>query len=145
MLTLKLYFDATYKLLELGLPEYVMLCEDSNGLSEAIAVCFLVCEDTESMHWMVKSFKKCNPEFERTRVVMADKDIRERDILKEALPNISILICMLDASTCDEIKANHYLSINISTILSMSFRDFPFLAPKAILDRSFKSTTWPVS
>ena len=31
--------DATYKLLELGLPVYLMLCEDSNGQSEIICVC----------------------------------------------------------------------------------------------------------
>ena len=41
--------DATYKLLELRLPVYLMLCEDSNGLSEIIAVCLLVQEDAESM------------------------------------------------------------------------------------------------
>ncbi len=34
--------DATYKLLELRLPVYIMLCEDSNGLSEIVAVCLLV-------------------------------------------------------------------------------------------------------
>ena len=29
-----LCLDATYKLLELGLPVHLMLCEDSNGLSD---------------------------------------------------------------------------------------------------------------
>ena len=40
-----IFLDATYKLLQLGLPTYIMLCEDSNGQSEVFAVCLLVTED----------------------------------------------------------------------------------------------------
>ena len=35
-----------------------------------------------------------NNEVARTRVVMADKDIKERDVLKECLPDAVILICL---------------------------------------------------
>ena len=45
--------DATYKLLELGLPMYLLLSEDSKGQSEIIGVCLLVSEDAGSMKWMV--------------------------------------------------------------------------------------------
>ena len=31
--------DATYKLLELGVPVYIMACEDSYGQTEVVAVC----------------------------------------------------------------------------------------------------------
>ncbi len=86
--------DATYKLLELRLPVYSMLCEDSNGLSEIIAVCLLVQEDTESMTWMVESFKKLNPQWRKIRVIMGDKDMGERDVLKQCIPNASVLICL---------------------------------------------------
>ena len=41
--------DATYKLLELGLPTCLMLCEDSNGQREIVAMCLLVTEDGSSM------------------------------------------------------------------------------------------------
>ena len=37
-----LCIDATYKLLNLGLPVYLLLCEDSNGQSEIVGVCLLV-------------------------------------------------------------------------------------------------------
>lgn len=37
----------TYKLLDLKLPVYLMLCEDSNGQSEICAVCLLVSVRTE--------------------------------------------------------------------------------------------------
>lgn len=48
--------DATYKLLDLRLPVYLMLVEDSNGQSEIVAVCILVSEDIESMKWMLEVF-----------------------------------------------------------------------------------------
>ena len=86
--------DATYKLLELGLPVYLMLCEDSNGQSEIVAVCLLVTEDANSMTWMANTFKKHNADWKRIRVLMADKDIGERDVLKQSLPNASVLICL---------------------------------------------------
>ena len=72
-----LCLDATYKLLELGLPTYIMLCEDSNGQSEIISVCLLVQEDATSMTWMVDAFKQHNQEWQKIRVIMADKDIGE--------------------------------------------------------------------
>ena len=53
-----LCLDATYKLLELGLPVYIMLNMDSNGQSEVIAVCLLVQEDANSIAWMVDTLIK---------------------------------------------------------------------------------------
>ena len=88
------FIDATYKLLELGLPTYLMLCEDSNGQSEIIAVCLLATEDSESMKWMMETFKKNNLHWVNIRVVMADKDISEREILKGSFPQADILICL---------------------------------------------------
>lgn len=86
--------DATYKLLQVGFPLYIMLCEDSNGQSEIVAACLLVIEDADSMTWMVETFKKLNPEWRKVRVVMADKDIGERDIIKRCLPDASVVICL---------------------------------------------------
>lgn len=89
-----IFIDATYKLLELGLPTYLMLCEDSNGQSEIIAVCLLVSEDAESMKWMIETLKKANSQWRNTRVLMADKDIGEREVLKKSLPQVEVLICL---------------------------------------------------
>lgn len=89
-----LCIDATYKLLELGLPVYILVCEDSNGQSEIVAACLLVAEDAESITWMLNSFKDHNDEWERVRVVMADKDIGERDIIKICIPSAAVLICL---------------------------------------------------
>ena len=63
------FVDAIHKLLELGVPTYLFQCEDLNGQSEIVGVCLLVCEDAESMRWMIGTFKKCNREWQRIGVV----------------------------------------------------------------------------
>ena len=73
-----LCIDATYKLLNLGLPTYLFLSEDSNGQSEIVAVSLLVSEDAEDITWMLETFKKFNVTWQSTRVIMADKDTQER-------------------------------------------------------------------
>lgn len=65
-----LCIDTTYKLLQLGLLLYLMLCEDSNGQSEIVASCPLVTEDTEGITWMIDTFKKLNSKWRNTRVAM---------------------------------------------------------------------------
>ena len=89
-----LCIDATYKLLNLGLPGYLFLCEDSNGQSEIVGVCLLVSEDAVSMKWMLSAFQKHNVKWPDTRVIMADKDIKERDVIKEVFPDVAVLICL---------------------------------------------------
>ena len=86
--------DVTYKLLKLGLPLYIMVCEDSNGQSEVVAACLLVTEDADSIAWMFNSFKNRNDSWNKIRVVMADKDIGERDVIKHCLPDAAVLICL---------------------------------------------------
>lgn len=86
--------DATYKLLELRFPVYIMLVEDGNGQSEIAAVFLLMEETGQSIKSMVGIFKKHNPEWEATRVLMADKDMTERDVLAAEFPSAELLICL---------------------------------------------------
>lgn len=86
--------DATYKLLELRCPLYIMLVEDGNGQSE-VAAAFLLMEETEtSLSTVMDTFKARNPRWESVRVLMADKDMTERDILSRKFPNAELLICL---------------------------------------------------
>ena len=89
-----LCIDATYKLVELHLSVYIMMCEDANGMCEVIAVCLLVQEDADSIKWMVDAFKQLNPGCQKVRVIMADKDMGERDVLKQCFPSSTVLICL---------------------------------------------------
>ena len=86
--------DTTYKLLELRFPVYIMLVKDGNGQSEIVAV-FLLMEETEqSIKSMVGIFKNHNPQWEATRVLMADKDMTERNVLAAEFPSAERLICL---------------------------------------------------
>jgi len=88
------FVDATYKLLQIHLPVYLTLCEDSNGQSEITSVCLLATEDAESLTWMMDMFKKDNKNWTKTRAVMADKDIGERDSIKHCFPDACVFICL---------------------------------------------------
>ena len=69
-----------------------MLSDDSNSQREVISVCLLASED-DSMKWMIDVLKKYTTEWKRIRVVMADKNIGEQDVIKQCLLNSSVLIC----------------------------------------------------
>lgn len=88
------FIDATYKLLDINTPVYVMLVEDSNGQSEIVFTCLLVHEDRDSVKWMMETFKNRNSNWQKVRVVMADKDMDERHVIKEAFPSAYMLICL---------------------------------------------------
>ena len=58
-----------------------------------MSVCLLITEVASSMTWMIDTFKQHNVDWEKIRVLMADKEIGEREVLKLCLPNASVLIC----------------------------------------------------
>ena len=89
-----IFLDATYKLLELQFPVYLFVVEDSNGATVIVGMGFLVTENAESMRWLVETFMNKNPATRNTRIIMADKDLNERDIIKELLPWAKVLICL---------------------------------------------------
>lgn len=85
-----LFIDATYKLLELRFPVYVLV-EDGNGQSEITAIS----EETEqSISCMVEAFKKHNSDWKSVRVIMSDKDMTERTVFAAAFPQAQLLICL---------------------------------------------------
>ena len=85
--------DATYKLLELRLPVYLFMVEDSMGETELVAVGILVAETQDNVRCMLESLRERNPEF-KPRVFMTDKDFNERAIIKELFPTATVLICL---------------------------------------------------
>ena len=57
---------------------YLFVVEVSNGEAEIVGLGSLVHEDAECLEWLSKSFTKRNPNVKKTRLVMADKDMKER-------------------------------------------------------------------
>ena len=43
---------------------------------------------------MMNTFKQHNEAWNKIRVIMADKDISERDIIKSSIPDAAVLICL---------------------------------------------------
>ncbi|KAH9379452.1 hypothetical protein HPB48_022114 [Haemaphysalis longicornis] len=86
--------DATYKLLELRTPVYVIHNEDGNGATKVVCIALLVQEDVSSMQWFLKKFQELNPGWTQTKCIMADKDLLERQCLKEYFPQAKVLVCV---------------------------------------------------
>ena len=91
-----LFVDATYKLTELRFPVYLFLVEDSNGSSEVAGVGVVANESGEIVEWLLNTFKTFN-DTTNLRVVMADKDISERSLIKKCFPRVALLICLYHA------------------------------------------------
>ena len=83
-----LCIDATYKLLELRFPLFLMLIEDGNGQSIIVAS-FLALNETEATFSKMVAL----PQGESVTVIMADKDLTECTVLAEQFPSAQLLIC----------------------------------------------------
>ena len=89
-----LFVDATYKLNDLRMPLYLMMCIDGNGRSEIVAL-FLTSQEMQSdITRMVKAFKKHNPTWSSTKVVISDKDFNERAVFKREFPQAALHLCL---------------------------------------------------
>jgi zinc finger SWIM domain-containing protein 3 len=89
-----LLVDATYKLLDLRMPVYIMMAIDGNGLSEVVAV-FIVAEETfVTISSTIEAFTDSNPAATHTKVIMTDKDFTERNALRAHFPNAAFTICL---------------------------------------------------
>lgn len=85
--------DATYKLLELRLPVYLVLVIDGDGLSVVVGVMILGDETKPINESAVEAFKKYNKAWRKVEVVMSDKDFTERDASK-CFPDAQLPICL---------------------------------------------------
>lgn len=86
--------DATYKLLSLRMPVYLLLAIDGEGLSEIVAL-FIVSEETDSVITSaVESFKKHNPNWGQTVTIISDKDFNERQAFTKCFPHAKLSLCL---------------------------------------------------
>ena len=83
-----LLVDTTYKLIDLRMPVYLMMCidHDGNGQGEIVLVFITSIETEESITKMVQTFKAVNPQWSETKVVMSDKDFTERTVFRKEFP-----------------------------------------------------------
>ena len=89
-----LLIDATYKLNDLNMPLYVLMCVDGNGESEIVCLWLTQFEDKETITELVQEFKKHNSSWSLTQCIMSDKDMTERNVLSEQFLQSKLLICL---------------------------------------------------
>ena len=89
-----LFIDATYKLNDLRMPLYVLLAVDGNGESEIVCLWIVQCEEKETIASLLVEFKQHNDSWSLTKCVMSDKDMTERNVIKEHFPQTNLLICL---------------------------------------------------
>ena len=89
-----LLVDATYKLNDLRLPLCVMLVVDENGESEIVGLILTADERQETIRQVIDYSKDLNPKWNEINCVMADKDMTQRQVIKEELPQAGLLICL---------------------------------------------------
>ncbi|XP_031330058.1 uncharacterized protein LOC116161019 [Photinus pyralis] len=86
--------DATYKLLKIGLPVFLIIVEDGNCQTEIVGVCILASEGRQSFTWFLETFKSENPAWINVKCIMTDKDLHEREVIKNCFPNVNLIICV---------------------------------------------------
>ena len=86
-----LFIDATYKLNDLHMPLYVLLTVDGNGESEIVCMWIVQNEEKGLITSLLVEFKKHNYNWSLTKRV---KDMTERNVIKEQLPQANLLICL---------------------------------------------------
>lgn len=89
-----LLIDATYKLNKFRMPLYILLVIDGNGLSEIIGIFLTSVETEDAISKMVSTFKSFNSSWEKTKVVLSDKDFTERNVFEKEFPAASLIICL---------------------------------------------------
>ena len=86
--------DATYKLLDLRMPLYLLLAIDGDGSSEIVGL-FILAEETQSViESAVTIFKRFNHRWTDTKVIMSDKDLLKGMHLKIVFPEASLNTCL---------------------------------------------------
>ncbi|XP_057341613.1 uncharacterized protein LOC130678435 [Microplitis mediator] len=89
------FVDGTYQLTNLDLTLMILMVEDGNGRAEIVGAAFIAVEDADTMKWFFESFKKQN--FESSKKIlcfMTDKDMTERNMIREVFPNVILYLCL---------------------------------------------------
>lgn len=82
-----IFFDATHKLNNLDMPLFIQLCVDDNGETEIISLYVCTSESREGVGSMIDEFKRLNPSYIKTKVILGDKDFVDRLVYLETFEN----------------------------------------------------------
>ena len=128
-----LFIDTTYKLFLRKLITLVICAQDGNGFTHIVGVACVVNEQADTLKSVFEIFKNINPDAcSRIKCCMTDKDLTERQVLKEVFPGASLFICEF-----------HVLKIFSRTITTSAFNITAELRTKLLdlIDKMVKSNS----
>jgi len=74
------------------MPLYVLLAVDGNGESKIVCLWIVQSEDKETITTLLVEFKQHDDSWTQTSCVMLDKDMTERNVIKDLFPQANLLI-----------------------------------------------------
>ena len=86
--------DGTYKVNDIHMPLYSFVVIDGNMDTQTACFFLLVKEDESSLRDMITVFKKHNPAYVKTGIIITDKDLTERHVFRDEFPNAKLQICL---------------------------------------------------
>ena len=82
--------DATYNLNNNRMPLYLMVTMDGSGQSEIVMACVTQLETEDAIQQMIRCFKLHNPSWNKIQVALMDKDMVERNVIKQEMPQANL-------------------------------------------------------
>lgn len=86
--------DATYKLINLRMPLYVLMVINGNNEGDVAGVFILSEESTQPISHMINLFKTENPKWTDTKTILTDKDFTEQRVLRGEFPTATQQLCL---------------------------------------------------
>ena len=86
--------DGTYKVNDIHMPLYSFVVIDGNMDTQTACFFLLVKEDESSLRDIITVFKKHNPAYVKTGIIITDKDLTERHVFRDEFPDAKLQICL---------------------------------------------------
>lgn len=88
------FVDTTYNLLKRKLISLILCIQDSMGFTHIVGIALLANEQASTLKSFFNIFIKRNPEAsKKIKCFMTDKDLTEKDVLKELFPDVAMYLC----------------------------------------------------
>ena len=92
--------NGTYNVNASRMPLYSFMIENGNGHGRTVFYAATTDESAQHLSAIIQGFKQCHPSYSNTKVVIIDKDFTELSVLREELPNTTILFCQFHVIKC---------------------------------------------
>ena len=89
------FVDITYNLVKMALKVLLICNQDGNGYTHINGVCLLANEQANTLKEVFTRFSAMYGDnaCKNMKCIMTDKDLTEREVLKEVFPHVSLFIC----------------------------------------------------